>query len=390
MTSSSVSDTTTLNERPNSTRSTPSRAKAAPSVTYDTTARVLRFAEPREDPAVVAAREVLSREPTVSDEASAAMASARARLGAEALTKLNEYVPDDVAEEHAAFIRTFVANAIILTLPQTTYSVEALQAPVTYFVRWAVYVVGCDLDAGTIFDRELIETYVREVLPKDKAKTDGTLRNYRAWITRVAEAVNPKMNPRRPMAMNDRSIGAPYSSADGVALDRWTTGQPTPYRRQGCATLRALAEGTGLTSSEIANLRRSSVTVRDDGLVEIEVLNGDKTRRVVVGRQHEKTIATQVRGIADDAFVFLPNRSTAEGDIVSAFVGRTIRPTGTPQVTVRRLRNTWFVTQLTNRVDVVTLMEAAGLQSLETISKLSIYVPRPDADERDAQLRGAL
>jgi hypothetical protein len=48
------------------------------------------------------------------------------------------------------------------------------------------------------------------------------------------------------------------------------------------------------------------------------------------------------------------------------------------------------VTHMTNRVDVLTLMEAAGLQSLETISKLAIFVPRPSTDDRNAQLRGAL
>jgi len=43
-----------------------------------------------------------------------------------------------------------------------------------------------------------------------------------------------------------------------------------------------------------------------------------------------------------------------------------------------------------NRTDVFTLMEAAGLQSLESISKLAKYVPRLSETDRDAQLRGAL
>jgi hypothetical protein len=37
---------------------------------------------------------------------------------------------------------------------------------------------------------------------------------------------------------------------------------------------------------------------------------------------------------------------------------------------------------------VFTLMEAAGLQSLESISRLAIFVPRPSDDDRTAQLRG--
>ncbi len=88
--------------------------------------------------------------------------------------------------------------------------------------------------------------------------------------------------------------------------------------------------------------------------------------------------------------MFLPQRTRTENDVVSAFVARTSRPKGTPQVSVQKMRNSWFVTHMTNRVNVLTLMEAAGLQSLETISKLAIFVPRPSTNERDAQLRGAL
>ncbi|MCY7287249.1 MAG: hypothetical protein LH624_03110, partial [Cryobacterium sp.] len=88
------------------------------------------------------------------------------------------------------------------------------------------------------------------------------------------------------------------------------------------------------------------------------------------------------------AFVFLPKRTRAENDIVSAFVARSSTPAGSPTIRARRLRNTWLVDLMTDRVDVFTLMEAAGLQSLESISRLAIFVPRPSATDRAAQLRG--
>jgi hypothetical protein len=43
---------------------------------------------------------------------------------------------------------------------------------------------------------------------------------------------------------------------------------------------------------------------------------------------------------------------------------------------------------MANRVDVLTLMEAAGLKSLESISRLASFVPRPSDQERIEQLRG--
>lgn len=358
------------------------------SVTYDASQRILRFGEVFEDPAIVTARTTLQLGTAVAESAKGAMDAIRARISDDVARKFTEYEPS-LPSADVAVIRSFVADSIALALPMTAYAVETLLGPVMRFVHWAVFVVGCELDALIVFDRDLIETYVREVLPRELAP--GTRRNYRAWIFRVAEVVNPDKNPRKPMPLNEKSMGAPYTESDIIALDRWAAGQSTPYRRSNAATLVALGAGAGLSSIEIAHLKRDAVTVRTDGSLELTVfVNGDLKRRVVVSAEFEEIIATQVGDLPDDTFVFLPQRSRTENDVVSAFVAKTLHPRGTPTVTVRRLRNTWLVTQMVNRVDVLTLMEAAGLQSLESISRLAQFVPRPTADQRDAQLRGTL
>ena len=358
------------------------------SVTYDASQRILRFGEVFEDPAIVTARTTLQLGTEVAESAKDAMDAIRARISNDVARKFAEYEPS-LPSADVAVILSFVADSIALALPMTAYAVETLLGPVMRFVHWAVFVVGCELDALVVFDRDLIETYVREVLPRELAP--GTRRNYRAWIFRVAEVVNPDKNPRKPMPLNEKSMGAPYTESDIIALDRWSAGQSTPYRRSNAATLVALGAGAGLSSIEIVHLRRDAVTVRADGSVELTVfINGDLKRRVVVSAEFEEIIATQINDLQDDSFVFLPQRSRTENDVVSAFVAKTLHPRGTPTVTVRRLRNTWLVTQMVNRVDVLTLMEAAGLQSLESISRLAQFVPRPTADQRDAQLRGTL
>ncbi len=357
-------------------------------MTYDASQRILRFGEVFEDPAIVTARTTLRLGTQVAESAKGAMDAIRARISDDVARKFTEYEPS-LPSADVEVIRSFVADSIALALPMTAYAVETLLGPVMRFVHWAVFVVGCELDALIVFDRDLIETYVREVLPRELAP--GTRRNYRAWIFRVAEVVNPDKNPRKPMPLNEKSMGAPYTESDIIALDRWAAGQSTPYRRSNAATLVALGAGAGLSSIEIAHLKRDAVTVRTDGSVELTVfVDGDLKRRVVVSAEFEEIIATQVNDLPDDSFVFLPQRSRTENDVVSAFVAKTLHPRGTPTVTVRRLRNTWLVTQMVNRVDVLTLMEAAGLQSLESISRLAQFVPRPTADQRDAQLRGTL
>jgi integrase len=382
----SVSDTAILANLQADTRRRTSKPTGEASVTYDKLARVLVFANSSENPTVAAARPFLRRDGAMNKEAKAAMELLRAQLDedvADQLRNLGAGLPSGNMD----VIREFLKDSLVLALPETAYSIEALKGPLAQYVHYAVFVVGAELDADIIFDRDLIETYIREELPGDIAP--GTRRNHRAWITRVAEAVAPNKNPRRPMPLNERAMEEPYTGDDFVGLDRWAAGQSTDYARLNAKVLIALGAGAGLTSVEIAELKAEQVLVDGSGLVHIDVVvNGEAKRRVVVTKQFERIIAKAVKKLAPEQFVFLPQRSRTKNDVISAFVGRTSRSEGTPSVTVRRLRNTWFVSQMTNRVDVLTLMEAAGLQSLETISRLAKYVPRPTADERDAQLRG--
>jgi hypothetical protein len=383
---SSVSDTSKLAKPSASKRLAASRTSETASVTYDKVTRVLVFADSSENPTVAAARPFLRRDGAMNKDAKAAMELLRVQLDKDVADQLRTFGAG-LPAENMEFIREFLKDSLVLALPQTAYSAEALKGPLALYVHYAVFVVGAELDADIIFDRDLIETYVREELPADIAP--GTRRNHRAWITRVAEAVAPNKNPRRPMPLNERAMEEPYDDGGMVGLDRWAKGQSTHYARSNAAILIALGAGAGLTSIEIAQLKVEQVSVNASGLVEIGVeVNGEFKRRVVVTSRFERVVAKAVKKLSPGQFVFLPQRSRSQNDIISAFVGRTSRSEGTPSVTVRRLRNTWLVTQMTNRVDVLTLMEAAGLQSLETISRLAKYVPRPTADERDAQLRG--
>jgi len=363
--------------------------RVAPGVAYDSAAELLRFGESSDDPRIAEARMTLTRG-SVHEAARDAMKAIRGEMSTATAKKLADYVPALPAGD-VEKIRSFVEDAVVLALPQTRYSVETLLRPCMHFVYWAVFVVGCPLEATVVFDRELIEQYIRSAAPRrddGSLLTDGTLRNYRAWIFRVAEAVNPEKNPRRALPLNARSMDEPYDVEEQVALGRWAAGQRTPYMRQAASMLIALGAGAGLSSGEIAVLRTESITVSENGTVTIEVADGERVRQVVVVAKHEKRLLKVLKKVPVGAFVFLPKRTRAENDIVSAFVARSSTPFGSPTIRARRLRNTWLVEHMANRVDVFTLMQAAGLQSLESISRLASYVPRPTDDARIAQLRG--
>jgi integrase len=359
----------------------PSTIRPAAGVTYDKQSELLRYADDVDPTLADKARMTLGNESTADDVA--AMNELRTGLAEDVAAKFRAYTPELPAEQ-VGIIRKFVEDAVILTLPITSYTVETLLRPAMHFVYWAVFVVGADLDAQIIFTRKLIEHYVRETMPD---LTDGTRRNYRAWLFRVAEVANPEANPNNPMPLSKRALEDPYSLDDEDTLDRWAAGQSTPYQRENAAALLALGCGAGLSASEIVLVRREDITVDESGAVHVRV-SGKASRTVVVRARYEKTLKRALTATAEGAFVFMPKRKRTGNDVVSAFIGKTDNPAGMPVVRARKMRNTWLVRHLTDRVDVTTLMNAAGLQSLESISRLAQFVPTIDEADRVKMLRG--
>lgn len=349
----------------------------------DSKAELLRFLNPAQHPILGSVRMSLLIGPS-TPESKAAIQRIRDGLSADVLTALTSYAPE-LPEEGIATIRGFVEDAIVLTLPLTSYSVTTLLRPAMHFVHWAVCICGADLDAGLIFTQPVIEHYVTATMPD---LTDGTKRNYRAWLLRVAEAVNPDANPTNPKPLAGRALESPYTVEDEDALERWAAGQRTPYLRQNAAVFLALGTGAGLSAKEMVLVRAEDVTVDDTGAVAVAVA-GTPGRTVVVTARYEKTLRRAAKATPAGAFVFLPKRTRTKNDVVSAFVSRTHTPRGYPPVRARKMRNTWLVRHLVNRVDVTTLMQAAGLESLESISRLAQFVPVPTEAERISMLRGA-
>jgi hypothetical protein len=346
-------------------------------------AKILRFGNPG-NPDLHLARGVFDMSELQPEHAREAMEQLRIGLGEGPADKVRSYTPQ-LPKAKVAVIRQFVEDAVTLAQPLTKYSAETLMRPVMHFVYWCVFVLGYE-PTREIFEPETVQAYIDEAID---GKTDGTRRNYRAWIIRVAEVVNPDRNAIRSKPLNGRGMEPPYTAGDMVVLRRWSEGQSTQYRRNGAQTLIALGAGAGLSAIEIAHLRREYVELLPDGAVEVHVhIDGDFKRSVIVASPFDSQLAELVAPLDGNRMVFLTDRTRTVNDVVSAFTSKLAVPPGTPQVTVRRLRNTWLVNHLTNRVDVSTLMRAAGLESLESISRLAMFVPDISDADRIAQLRG--
>ena len=343
----------------------------------------LRFGNPA-NPDLQLSRGVFDMSESRPERAREAMEQLRIGLGEGPAEKVRSYTPQ-LPKAKVAVIRQFVEDSVTLAQPLTKYSVETLMRPVMHFVYWSVFVLGYEL-TPELFEPDNVQAYIDEAID---GKTDGTRRNYRAWIIRVAEVVNPDRNPIRSKPLNGRGMEPPYNTDEMVVIRRWSEGQSTQYRRNGAQTLIALAAGAGLSAVEIAHLRRDYVELLPDGAVEIHVhVDGNFKRSVIVASPFDQKLAQLVASLDGNRMVFLTDRNRTVNDVVSAFTSKLAVPPGTPPITARRLRNTWLVTHLASRVDVSTLMQAAGLESLESISRLASFVPAVSDADRIAQLRG--
>ena len=295
--------------------------------------------------------------------------------------RIHNYTPN-IPAEHWENIEDFVRAAVIRTAPTTPYKANKLFSAVTPFVHWA-WKAGHHLDNATIFDRWLIEEFIATACPTTwSAATKG---NQRSVIFRVAEAVLglDARTPRAlPLASADPS--RPYSNAEIVALRSWARSQGTVLQRQNSSVLLAFCAGAGLAAEDIACVRVRDVTVRDDGSVTVRV-PGRRPRLVTVLAAWEGDAASCVAGRDPDEYVLVPGRTDgAFKNVCTKFVSNT---TGVIKPSSQRLRATWLVHHLAVGTPVKVLLEAAGIGSLNALTRYIQFVPDVDPSVARRRLR---
>ncbi|MDQ2729790.1 MAG: hypothetical protein M3Y91_18470, partial [Actinomycetota bacterium] len=166
----------------------------------------------------------------------------------------------------------------------------------------------------------------------------------------------------------------------------WAVGQSTPTRRRDATTLLALGAGAGLAVEDIAEVTAGMVTIDDAGV--LVAVPGRRARLVPVLASWEAPLIQAAETVPIGRHLFGENRTTANKNFVSNFVDKSagvgIKPS------VQRLRATWIVGHLAARTPVVPLMTAAGVESLEALTRYLRFVPGTDAAEARQALRGQL
>ncbi|MFB7599114.1 hypothetical protein [Streptomyces sp. NPDC056160] len=168
----------------------------------------------------------------------------------------------------------------------------------------------------------------------------------------------------------------------------WARGLPPLSTHGGSAlALLALGAGCGLSRREVLAARGTHVTVLPSETVVVTVPGSD--RLVVCRAMWEQVLADRARS-AGDGYLFLPQRQTPEPkNGITNWVKRTQgRSTGLPELKLARLRSSWIVELLRQRVPEDVVAAAAGMSSTAGLAPYRSWVPKLTAEATRRMLRG--
>ncbi|MFD3421288.1 hypothetical protein [Streptomyces decoyicus] len=232
-------------------------------------------------------------------------------------------------------------------------------------------------------------TITRYLLTRPALK-GSTLQTYRCILLRVREALlwlqggqqpTPKMHAARQRA-------APYTPAELARFLMWARGLPGAPARGGSAlALLALGAGCGLSRREVLAARGTHVTALPSETVVVAVPDSD--RLVVCRAMWEEVLAERARS-AGDEYLFLPQRQAAEPkNGITNWVDRIQRgSSGLPELKLARLRSTWIVELLRQRVPEDVVAAAAGMGSTAGLAPYRAWVAKLTQEATMRLLRG--
>lgn len=285
----------------------------------------------------------------------------------------SEYEPRlDSATWYA--IGPFVAAAVAECVSSTPYQANALQQVAAKLTAWTWQQAGLPLERSVVFNRDVIARFIAVGCPGVKAAVRG---NMRSQLLRMSESLlDPATVPRRLNPLPPSDPTAPYSAMDLVSLRSWAEAQSTAPRRANAEVLLALGAGCGLSAIEIGEVRVRDISCDERGV--LVRVDGGRPRSVPVLREWERALLERQTALEPDRYVFRENHTIFYPNLVTNFVDRSRVVGLRPQT--QRLRSTWIVRHLEAATPATLLMRAAGVESLEALTRYTQFVTEVGAD----------
>jgi hypothetical protein len=196
----------------------------------------------------------------------------------------------------------------------------------------------------------------------------------RKQLLHIANSYSASSEHRRDKSFV-RVPNGPYTHRQIAEFSSWAAMQPTPIRHSNAHALLGLAEGAGLTVSEIANCLVRDVSI--DGLGAVVSARGPKPRMVPIDESIVSTLLVALKGRSPDDFVYQGNRDRkTPGTLVS-----NADWTGPERPTATRLRTTWIVERLNANVPLKLILSMAGMADRSSLSEYLPFVSLPDESQ---------
>ena len=302
--------------------------------------------------------------------------------GVSVAEKIERYTPL-MPQAHWAAIEEFVRSSVTEAQPATPYAARDLLSGFTQLVRWA-WQRGYELDRRVILDRFVIEEFIATGCPA--SWSSGSRGNRRSQLFRLSESLlgvearTPRLLPLAPSEPSE-----PYTLSELVAFRSWAGGQTTVAKRRSAMVLLSLCAGAGLSAEDLTGLQVRHIAMVDGCLV-VNV-QGRRARQTCVLAEWETELADIVASMPPDVYVFKPQRTAISKNAVSNFL---IQTSGATRPNSQRLRVTWIVHHLSAATPVIVLLNAAGVSSLEALTRYVQFVPDPEPAEACARLRAGI
>lgn len=291
------------------------------------------------------------------------------------VTIIDDYQPR-MNPHHWSHIRSFVIDSVSATGPLTERAVYALLSP----VEWMTFVKQLPLDGNVVWSKQWIDRYVNSELLSYAA---GTRANYRKYLDRVREAVQPQELDYQYIPQNRHSSVAPYTPEEILGFRDWAAYQSTDIKRTKAMMTMVFCTGAGLRAHEVGQLQHQHITHTGNGYL-IDIDHGSAPRRVPLLASWDDWLEV----ILDTRPTTEPLWGTVsrlnENKLISAFTQYS--EGNSPRAD--RLRNTWLLTHLRNRVPMTDLFYAAGVRKMEHLGRLIKHLPPLDAVEFETLFRG--
>ncbi|NEB35734.1 hypothetical protein [Streptomyces sp. SID14515] len=295
---------------------------------------------------------------------------------------IDAYAPRDPApvwDEVADLVKAVVTA----TVERVPYSVEDLLHVTAQLAIWAEG-RGVVREPAAWLTNETIDAFV---LTGCAGLKPGTLRTYRTWLRRVREAlIWDGSGESEGLRLSAPPAPAPPYKTEEISRLRLWAEALRPRSRSDALALLALVGGLGLAPGEIVRLRGTDIRRARSGSC---VLDTKVFGRLLVVRAEWEEVLSELAAQAGDDFLFRPGRADPPPDnLIGSWTWQHRPNDPLPRLNARRLRASWIVSLLRQRIDAGVVAAAAGLASTASLARYQHFVPPPSRAETARLLRG--